>query len=192
MAAYSEARTLYNMYKNTGKVNADFTFIIPLYENMDVTISEMPSNNSEAYPINVKTTGTNVRVRSDANTDSNILTTLTDKGTVLLSVQRGINSNWNQVVLNNGIIGYVSGTYLTQIDDIKTCSYTAKVKTNDGTGCKVRVGPSTSLNMITILSDNTTVTVIDNTTYLNVNGYNWYRVMLSNGIQGFMPSAYLV
>ena len=54
---------------------------------------------------------------------------------MLLSVKRGINSNWQQIITTDGLIGYVSGTYLEQIDDVKTCNYKAKVKTNDGDGC---------------------------------------------------------
>ena len=191
LGAYSEARTLYSMYKNTNTVDSKFTFIIPLYENMDKTVSSMPSNTTESYPINVKTTGTNINLRSDANTNSSVIKVIETKGTVLLSVQRGINSSWNKIVLPDGTIGYMSSTYLAQIDDVKTCNYGAKVKTNDGDGCKIRVGPGLKLDMINVLSDGTQVTVIDDTTYKGIDGYDWYRVMLSNGIQGFMPGQYL-
>ena len=191
MGAYNEARTLYGMYKNTNKVDSKFTFIIPLYENMDKTLSPMPSNTTESYPINVKTTGTNINVRSDANTNSSVVKTIANKGTVLLSVQRGVNSSWNKVVLSDGTIGYISGTYLAQVDDVKTCNYKAKVKTNDGDGCKVRVGPSLKLDMISVLADGVQVTVMDDSTYKNIDGYDWSRVMLSNGVQGFMPTKFL-
>ena len=112
-------------------------------------------------------------------------------GTVLLSVKRGINSNWQQVITTDGLIGYVSGTYLEQIDDVKTCNYKAKVKTNDGNGCNVRIGPSTRLDKVTALSDGVEVTVIDNSTYKNIDGYDWSRVVLSSGTQVFIPSRYL-
>ena len=191
MGAYSEAKTLYSMYKNTNKLDSHFTFIIPLYDNMDTELSPMPSNTTESYPINVKTTGTFINLRSDANTSSSVIKVIEEKGTVLLSVQRGINSNWNKVVLQDGTIGYISGTYLTQIDDVKTCNYKAKVKTNDGDGCKIRVGPGLKLDMITVLSDDTQLTVIDDTTYKGIDGYDWYRVVQSNGNQGFMPGKYL-
>ena len=41
------------------------------------------------------------------------------------------------------------------------------------------------------LSDGTYVTVIDDSTYKNIDGYDWSRIMLSNGRQAFMPSKYL-
>lgn len=190
MGAYSEARTLRSMYYNTGKVDSNFTFIIPIYENMDVTISGKPSNNLEVYPMNVQTTGNNVRLRTSASTDSQIIEEM-QKGTILLSIERGINSNWQKVITNNGTIGYVSGTYLKQIDDIRTCNYTKVVKTNDGSGCNIRYGPGLNAPKMKALSDGTNVTVIDDSTYKNIDGYNWYRIILTDGRQAFMPSNYL-
>lgn len=190
--AYNEAKSLQGMYDKTGRLDSDFTFIIPLYENMPKDISPEPKNNQESYIINVKTTGTEIRIRKEASTDSEILREIADKGTVLLSVQRGINSNWHKVVTKDGLIGYVSGAWLEQVDDVKTCNYSASVKTNDGKGCYIRIGPSTRLDMAgSGLSDGTYVTVIDDSTYKNIDGYDWSRIMLSNGRQAFMPSKYL-
>ena len=190
--AYNEAKSLQGMYDKTGRLDSDFTFIIPLYENMPKDISPEPKNNQESYIINVKTTGTEIRIRKEASTDSEILREIADKGTVLLSVQRGINSNWHKVVTKDGLIGYVSGAWLEQVDDVKTCNYSARVKTNDGKGCYIRIGPSTRLDMAgSGLSDGTYVTVIDDSTYKNIDGYDWSRIMLSNGRQAFMPSRYL-
>lgn len=190
--AYNEAKSLQGMYDKTGRLDSDFTFIIPLYENMPKDISPEPKNNQESYIINVKTTGTEIRIRKEASTDSEILREIADKGTVLLSVQRGINSNWHKVVTKDGLIGYVSGAWLEQVDDVKTCNYSARVKTNDGKGCYIRIGPSTRLDMAgSGLSDGTYVTVIDDSTYKNIDGYDWSRIMLSNGRQAFMPSKYL-
>lgn len=190
--AYNEAKSLQGMYDRTGRLDSDFTFIIPLYENMPKDLSPEPKNNQESYIINVKTTGTEIRIRKEASTDSEILREIADKGTVLLSVQRGINSNWHKVVTKDGLIGYVSGAWLEQIDDVKICNYSARVKTNDGKGCYIRIGPSTRLDMAgSGLSDGTYVTVIDDSTYKNIDGYDWSRIMLSNGRQAFMPSKYL-
>ena len=189
--AYSEAQTLQGMYKKTNKIDSSFTFIIPLYENMPKELSTEPSNKQESYIINVQTTGTNIRIRKDASTSSEILREIANKGTILLSVQRGVNSNWHKVITSDGLIGYVSGDYIAQIDDVKTCNYKAKVKTHDGDGCNIRIGPSTELDKITALSDGTEVTVIDDSTYKKINGYDWSRILLSNGIQAFIPSEFL-
>ena len=191
MGAYSEAKTLKSMYSEINCLDGYFTFIIPVYENMSSTISAMPTNNSEASSINVRVNANGgLRLRSDANTSSDTIEVIPN-GTVLLSVQRGINDNWNKVITSDGKIGFMSGNYLQVIDTVKNCNYTARVKTNDGSGCKVRVGPSTSLDRMTTLTDWTTVTVIEKGTYNNINGYDWCRIITDDGRQGYMPLKYL-
>ena len=44
---------------------------------------------------------------------------------------------------------------------------------------------------LTALAENAEVTVIDNSTYKNINGYDWYRIIISDGRQAFIPSIYL-
>ena len=192
MGAYSEAKTLKSMYSQMNCLDGYFTFIIPVYEKMNSTLYPMPSNNSEVSSINVRVNASGgLKLRNDANTSSDILETIPN-GTVLLSVQRGINDNWNKVITPSGRIGYVSGIYLQVIDTITNCNYKASVKTNDGSGCKVRVGPSTSLDKMTTLTDWTEVTVIEKGTYNNINGYDWCRIITDDGRQGYMPLKYLI
>ena len=191
MGAYSEAQLLQGMYANTGKINSYFTFIIPVYENMSSTVSQLPSNSSEIYPMDVETTGTNINVRKEANTNSAVIRTISEKGTKLLSIERGINTNWQKVIFTDGTIGYVSGTYLKQIDDQVNCNIRAKVKTNDGYGCNTRLGPSTSIQKGPYLDEATEVTIINKGTYNNIDGYDWYRIRLSDGRQAFIPGKYL-
>ncbi len=191
MGAYSEAQLLQGMYANTDRLESNFTFIIPVYENMSSTVSQLPSNSSEIYPMDVETTGTNINVRAEANTSSNVLTVIADKGTKLLSIERGINSNWQKIILTDGTIGYVSGTYLKQIDDQVNCNEKAKVKTNDGYGCNTRLGPSLSIQKGPYLDEATEVTIINKGTYNNIDGFDWYRIKLSDGRQAFIPSRYL-
>ena len=191
MGAYSEARLLKGMYSNSNILDSEITFIIPVYEEMDVSNYPEPKNSTESYPMDVETTGTYVRIREGASTDAAILRTLDSKGTRLLSIQRGINSNWQKVITTDGLVGYISGDFVKQIDDIITCNYTAIVKTNDGDGCNVRIGPSTRVEKITALADYTQVTVIDNSTYRNIDGYNWCRIIMPNGLQAFIPNNYL-
>ncbi len=191
MAAYSEGRTLRSMYANTNKLDSNFTFIIPMYGGMDGSSSQLPSNDSEISPMNMKITANGgLYIRKEANTISEKLR-LIDQNATILSVQRGINSNWNKVITVDGLIGYMSGDYLKQVNDETNCNYTARIKTADGSGCNVRVGPSTELDKITALTDGTTVTVINEGTYQNINGFHWCRIRLSNGVQGFMPANYL-
>lgn len=191
MGAYSEAKTLKSMYTNTGKVDSQFTFIIPVYEKMSTTVAELPSNNTETSPMNFKVVANGgLNLRSEASADSSVIK-LVPNGEIVLSVQRGINSNWQKVMLNDGTIGFMSGTYLQQVADVTNCNYSAYVKTADGSGCYIRVGPSTRVDRVTVLTDGTWLTVINEGTYNNIDGYNWVRIMLPDGRQAFMPSKYL-
>lgn len=201
LGAYSEAKTLKGCYDNSGKLDSDFTFIIPLYEEMGSTFSPMPSNQIgvEEYPMNVvvDTKSSALALREGASVDSSIIDRL-EKGTIVLSIKRGVNSNWQEVVTKDGKIGYMSGEYLKQIDDEIKCNYKAYVKTQSSGGLNVRTGPSTSasagFSKIEYLKDYTKITVIDDTTYKGYEGNEWVqwsRIILDDGRQAFVPSSYV-
>ena len=189
-AAYSEARILRDCYAKTNKTNSNFTFIIPVYENMPREISKRPSNKSvnigpqDAKVVNVDSV---VRIREDANTNSNVLKEIKN-GTHLVSIERAINGNWNHVVTDDGIIGYVSGDYLQIVPDIVKCNIKKTVKVNSGVN--IRLGPSTNTRQIGRLSQGTEVRVINEKAY-NIGGYEWDRVVLNDGRQGFIASEFL-
>ena len=85
----------------------------------------------------------------------------------------------------------MNGSYLKVVEDETNCNYTAKVKTNDGSGCYVRIGPSTNLERLTALGDGTIVTIIEKGIYIDINGYDWCRVIIPDGRQGYMPIRFL-
>ena len=198
-AAYSEGNLLRGYYVNAGKVDTNLTFVIPIYEGMSSTLSPKPSEgtSSEEYPMNVvvNTSGSTLALRSGANTSSTVIARYA-KGTVLLSVQRGINSTWQHVVMKDGNVGYMSGEYLKQVSDEYTCNYKAYVKTQSSGGLNVRTGPSTTqgFSKVDYLPDYTDITVVDDSTYKGNEGNDWVqwsRIILSDGRQAFVPSSYV-
>ena len=190
MAAYSEASTMRIMYANTGKIDSGFTFIIPVYENMDTNPYPIPVNNSETYPMNVQAVNNNVEIKQSADTNSATLR-IVNTATELLSVQRGVNTSWHKVITTDGVIGYIQGNNLKQINDIYNCNYSASVDTSDDSGCWTRIGPSLNLDRYSLLNEGTIVTVLNEGTYNNITGYDWCRVQLPDGTQGFMPKKFL-
>ena len=191
MGAYSEARLMRSMYADTDKLESKFTFIIPVYEKMSSVVSQLPANTVNVIPMNVKVATTaGLNLRESASTDAPIIKTLYQDAE-LLSVQRGVNGDWHKIVTTDGTIGYMSGLYLKQVDDVTNCNYNAKITTNDGSGCNIRIGPSIKLDKITALSEGTTVKVINKGTYNNIDGYDWCRIELQNGAQAFIPINYL-
>ena len=198
-AAYSEGVLLRGYYLNAGKLDSNLTFIIPVYEGMSANLSPRPSDSvsSEEYPINVivNTESSSLALRSGASTSSNVIARY-DKGTVVLSVRRGINSAWQHVVTKDGKAGYMAGEYLKQINDEIKCNYKAYVKTQTAGGLNVRTGPSTTegFSRVDYLPDYTEITVIDDSTYSGYEGADWVRwsrIVLSDGRQAFVPSSYI-
>ena len=194
-AAYSEAKILRGCYVSSNKLEGNFTFIIPVYENMPETACQAPSGNStdnsvsvlgpkDVKVVNVSST---LNIREQSNTKSNIIAKLPAE-TKLLSVKRNVNGNWHQVVLDDGTIGYASGEYLEFIDDRTNCNITKKVIASGG--LNMRTGPSTSLDIIQNIPENSTVTVINSEMY-NKDGYIWSRIVTSSGTQGFVANNYL-
>lgn len=192
-AAYSEAKILQKSYASTNKLNSNFKFIIPVYENMPNEISKKPENkNSNSGPIDVKVinVSSSLNLREEASTNSKILTKLSAE-TQLLSIKRFINGNWHQVITDNGLIGYVSGEYLQVIPDRVNCNKPKIVKTTNGTGVRTRIGPSIYVDQLGILPERSIITSINAGTYY-IDGYLWDRVVLDDGRQAFISSAFLI
>ena len=190
LAAYSEGNSFKRMVSDLGVMNSNFTFIIPVFQNMSDISAALPNSNVETGLKNVKIQDgrTEVRFRSSASTSSSIIAEY-DGGEVFLSLKRGINSDWQYVVDKYGRAGYISGQFLTQIDDVRTCDKKGRLT---GSGVRVRLGPGTNYDVIGYTEYNDEVTVIDNTNYLSVDPeYRWYRVVLKDGTQGFIAANYI-
>ena len=115
MGAYSEAKTLRGMYANTDKLDSGFTFIIPVYENMSSSTYPIPKDNQESSEIRMKVTANGgLNLRSSADTNSTVITSVA-QGTIVVSLERGINTDWHKVRLQDGTVGYMSGKYLQPI-----------------------------------------------------------------------------
>ena len=191
MAPCSEGTILRSMYVNTNKDDCNFTFVIPVYNDMSASGYEEPVYTVEKTITNVKVKANGGLKLRDGPSGNSKEIRLIPNGTILVCIERGINTSWNKVVLEDGTIGYISGEYLEQVADVTNCNYKAQVKTADGSGCKIRQGPGFNCDVITALSDGTQVTVINENTYKNINDYNWCRIVLQNGMHAFIPSKYL-
>ena len=118
LAPYSESKSIYNGYKETGILDSNMTFIIPIYENMPEIPVENPNiKKSNFKEVNQKAycNATDVNIRTGPSTSYEVITKITknDKFTV---IQKGINSGekWDKIVLENGIIGYIFQSYVTE------------------------------------------------------------------------------
>ena len=124
------------------------------------------------------TTGSSLRLRSDASTSASVVTML-DEG-VAVAVLDDTIDGWYRVNYN-GNEGYVSADYLAIDQDNIFTSY-GRVT---GDGVYVRSGPSTDSGVLNTVNADTIVTV---------NGFvdGWYDVTCEYGTEGYIRSDFLV
>ena len=190
-AAKTESMDIMETYKDIdSKLNMPFNFVIPVFENMPDTKCAMPGSQSIVTQ-NIQITDSSVVVYKSKNKTSTKLATL-KKGEKILRIEIGSNKEngyvWDKVVLSNGTKGYVISNGFKVIDDITNCETTA-IAIDYG---NVRNGPGTSgTTVLTTLTIGQRVTIIEKGKYKNVDGYDWSRIILADGTQGYVVSKYL-
>ena len=189
-AAVSESTSVKKSYSSLGMLNNSFTFVIPVFENMPTEKCGSP-NGSSVITQNVKVTGTDVKVRTAPSLLGTVLTKV-NTGDVLLRIECGATQvsgyYWDKVVLSSGVKGYIARNYITQIADVTNVNISAV----SNTSVNLRNGPGTSnTKIVTTLISGQAVTIIEKGTYNNINGFNWVRVKLANGTQGYIADKYL-
>lgn len=189
MAPLNESKTMYNSYKELELLNGNLNFVIPLYKNMSVEISQYPKENTICTE-NVKVLDTNINVRA-GNSTSTASIARVNTGDILLRIEIAVNVKngyyWDKVVLNNGTIGYIARDFIEKTNDITNCEEALFATT----AVNVRNGPGTeNTTVITTISTGQSVAIIDNAGYNKQDG-KWVRVKLTDGRQGYINSKYL-
>ena len=123
------------------------------------------------------TTGSSLRMRAEASTSSDIVTTL-DKS-VAVAILENTNDGWYKIAYA-GKTGYVSADYLL-VDKDNVFETYGRV---NGDGVNVRAGATTDSEVLASVDSGTTVTV---------NGLvdGWYSVTCQYGTEGYIRSDFL-
>lgn len=121
LAPYSESKSIYNGYQKSGLLDNEITFIIPVYNNMpniptdspDIKSSDFTQENTKVY-----CNATNVNIRTGPSTSYEVITTVT-KNDQMTRIAKGKQSGerWDKVILENGIVGYIYQTYVTEVPE---------------------------------------------------------------------------
>lgn len=124
LAPYSESKLIYNGYSNSNLLDTPMSFVIPIYNNMpelpctspSISASDFTSDNTKVYA-NVETT---LNVRTGPGTSYEALTSV-KSGTQMTRIAKGKQKGelWDRVKLENGMVGYVFQTYLTEVPDVE-------------------------------------------------------------------------
>ena len=190
-AARTESTSIMQTYRDIDSdLDMPFNFVIPVFENMPDTRCAMPGTQSIVTQ-DIQVTDASLVVYKSKNKSSTKLDTL-KKGEKVLRIEIGSEKEngyvWDKVVLANGTKGYVISDGFKVIDDITNCEISA-VAIEPG---NVRNGPGTSgTTTLTTLTVGQRVTIIQKGVYKNVDGYDWSRIMLADGTQGFIVARYL-
>jgi len=140
---------------------------------------------------NVKVTGNNVSVRDGKGTACAEIAKV-NKGDILLRIEAmGTKENdyyWDKVVLPDGTKGYIARNFIEQVADVTNSEISAVANVN----VNLRNGPGTNgTRVIKTITSGQSVTILETGKYNGLDGYNWSRVKLSNGTQGYLVSDYL-
>jgi beta-N-acetylglucosaminidase/uncharacterized protein YgiM (DUF1202 family) len=192
-AAVSEGSMVKSSYESMGMLDANGTsinFVIPVYNNMPQETSPSPDG-LKLVTENVKITGNDVCVREGKSTNFNEITKL-KKGKVVLRIESATIKEygfyWDKVVLADGRQGYIARDFLEKVDDVTNANISAVANT----AVNLRNGPGINgTKLVTTLTVGQAVTVIETGKYNGLDGYNWSRVKLANGTQGYLVSDYV-
>ena len=210
-AARSEGYTTYSTYSKLGLLDNNYNFIIPVYENMPVTLSAEPGTLNTQSNLNekVQLTGDNVILRSRPTTSGNIIAIL-KKNTILTRIEKNSSYTdgyyWDKVKLSDGTTGYIVTNYLsTNIIEDNTNKEEEKEDTNtdnnqaiitaeqvkiSASNVRVRKSATTSSSIVATLTKNTIVTRLEKKAAYK-DGYYWDKIKLSNGTIGYIATNYL-
>ena len=189
-AALTEGNTVRSSYESMGLLESSINFVIPVYYNMPRD-GYYKGDDISIVTQNVKVTGDSVTIRTGRGT-SNAELTKVNSGDILLRIETAGSEvdghYWDKVVLPNGEKGYIARDFVTQIDDVSNVNTSAVANVN----VNLRNGPGTSnTTVIRTLTSGQSVTIIESNKYNGLDGYNWSRIKLSNGAQGYLVSDYL-
>ena len=119
LAPYNEAKSIYKGYQKNGILDLQISFIIPIYNNMPDIQYESPNINSNNYVADntkVYCNATNVNLRTGPSTSYEVITMLS-KDAKMTRIAKSISNGerWDRVQLENGMVGYIFQTYVTEM-----------------------------------------------------------------------------
>lgn len=171
LAPYNESKSIYNGYYKSGLLDTAMSFIIPVYNNMEDIPTQNPNINSNDFKSDntkVYCNATNVNVRTGPSTLYEIITTIPYEYK-MTRIGKGIQSGdkWDKVILENGIVGYIYQTYVTeepaiQIEEIQVDIDNSTLQKGENKKLQVNILPQEARNhQVLYSSSNPKVATVD-------------------------------
>lgn len=119
LAPYNEAKSIYKGYQKNGILDLQISFIIPIFNNMPDIQYESPNinlNNYVADNTKVYCNATNVNLRTGPSTSYEVITMIS-RDAKMTRIAKSISNGerWDRVQLENGMVGYIFQTYVTEM-----------------------------------------------------------------------------
>ena len=172
LAPYSESKSIYNGYSKSDLLDLPMNFVIPVYDNMPEIPVQSPSINQNDFTDdnkNVYCTATNVNIRTGPSTSYEVITRVnTNDKMTRLKKGRQAGEKWDMVRLENGIIGYIYQSYVTevppvQIENIELSIDDTTINKGDTKKLNVKITPDEAKDLeVVYTSSNPSVATIDN------------------------------
>lgn len=130
-------------------------------------------------------TGTEVRMRSGAGTDYNVIGAFDNGETVqVLASAQADGATWYKVQRSDGSTGWVSADYCSLGGDTASSS----TGTISGTDVRMRASYSTDSDVLGYFDNGESVTILDDVTS---NGQRWLKVQRSDGSVGWVAADFV-
>ena len=171
LAPYSESKIIYSGYQKSGMLNLAMNFIIPIYNNMPTIPTQSPGiNNNDFIQDNtdVYCNATNVNIRTGPGTSYEVITNIS-KQTKMKRISKGVQNGerWDKVILENGIVGYIYQSYVTEmpavsIEKIALTIDNQTLQKGETKQLQVKISPQEASNhKVIYASSNPEVAIVD-------------------------------
>ena len=171
LAPYSESKSIYSGYQNSGLLETPISFIIPVYDNMTTIPTQSPSINSSDFTTDntqVYCNGNNVNIRTGPSTSYEIITTVNQQDRMTrIAKGKQAGERWDKVILENGIVGFIYQTYVTevppaQIEKIEISLDDTTLQKGESKQLQVTISPAeASGHRVIYTSSNPSVATVD-------------------------------
>ncbi len=191
VAPINESKITYKSYLNSGMLNSDFVFYIPVYDNMPSTASPHPdSETTEStilgtdliYMDDDEVNGIDTfNVRSGPSTDYEVIGQIVEKNegatnrTKYTRTQIGTNG-WDRIIFKDGTEGYVYQAFVrqfnyTHVSSISLDKTSVTLKKGETTTITPTILPSDAyIKTVSYESSNTSVATVDSNGKITATG----------------------
>ena len=204
---YTQSATLFSTYTDEGLLDENLNFIIPVFDNMpEMSVDKISSLSNSGKDLYYADISSSLYIRDNPG-GGNIISTIY-KDDLVVMLQRNYSSGWDRIQLWDGKVGYTATEYLEkfvpnsggspstpEIPSGGDDNVIGKIEGNIpninygyadvSSTLNLRAGAGTSYNVLASIQPKEEFIIQEETN-------NWYKVLLLNGLSGYVSKEYVV